>query len=74
VSRRPTRDERSRLARAEWLQERATAETVACPTCEAPPGETCRNVHTGSPLAGLPAHFTRLQCYAAAPRVSSAAA
>lgn len=67
----PTR----RLARAdvvrehtlEWLMQRTEAETRSCETCRARQGETCRNVHTGAPLALWPAHIVRLQLIAAAP-------
>lgn len=67
----PTR----RLARAdvvrehtyEWLMDRADAETRPCETCRAQPGETCRNVHTGAPLALWPAHISRLQLTAPDP-------
>lgn len=71
---RPTRDELARHYRAEWLQERACAETQPCQLCDQPPGETCRNVHTGEPLTGQPAHLVRLRAYLAAPPASNAAA
>lgn len=41
--------------------ERQQAELVACPECAACPGETCRNVHDGSLLERLPAHWRRIK-------------
>ena len=70
---RPTRDELVDRYRLEWLQERATAETMPCEACSQPAGETCRNLATGEPLQRLPAHGARIRAYAAAPPASSAA-
>lgn len=64
---RPTRDELRRHHTVEWLQERASAETMLCPECHAKPGITCTNLHTGRPLQGQPAHLARILAYLAAP-------
>lgn len=41
--------------------ERQQAERVACPECEAPVGERCRNVGDGLPLEKFPAHWRRIK-------------
>lgn len=51
---------RAEIADLEWRMERHQAEQVACPRCEAPPGQTCRNPITGDELNGPPAHFQRI--------------
>lgn len=45
------------------LDDRAAASQVPCtmPRCNAQPGDPCINVHTGKPLAHLPAHDARLK-------------
>lgn len=52
------------MADLEWLQMRTDAETVYCPHCHAPAGETCHRPepHTGVqvPLDHLPAHTARI--------------
>lgn len=53
-------------ARYEWLMERADAEEYRCPTCRAAPAVTCRNIHTGRPLQGQPAHAARVALTAVA--------
>lgn len=40
---------------------RDEAEQVACPYCQQPAGQTCRNTATGEPLRLLPAHRDRLK-------------
>lgn len=58
--RRLTRADVDREHTLEWLMARDAAETGRCPTCRAAPGITCRNVHTGRPVTGQPAHLARL--------------
>lgn len=47
----------------DWLQQRDHAETIPCPDCNAPAGQTCTRTswHTGetTPLDHLPAHIAR---------------
>ena len=38
---------------------RIRAEKYPCPYCKAHPGDTCRNMATGQPLANFPAHLCR---------------
>ncbi|WP_440446482.1 zinc finger domain-containing protein [Nocardia amamiensis] len=49
----------------DWLIQRDHAETVACPDCEAPPGQTCTRTNwlTGesAPLDHMPAHIARIK-------------
>jgi len=52
--------ERQRDADANWRNERLTAETVACPWCHQPRGQTCLNSLTGEPMERVPAHWQRL--------------
>lgn len=47
--------EQRREAALELDHARLEAETVACPECEAPVGERCRNVNDGGPLMKAPA-------------------
>jgi hypothetical protein len=65
--RRPTRAQLADLRYLEWLQEREDAQTERCETCQAPPGETCRNLVTGRPLDREPAHLTRIRRRARTP-------
>jgi hypothetical protein len=44
----------------DFVSLRAQAEQHHCEFCQAAPGETCRNHHTGEPLEHLPAHFARV--------------
>lgn len=48
-----------------WLSTREHAETVVCPDCFAPAGQTCtrREPHSDRrvPLTGLPAHSHRIK-------------
>lgn len=53
--------ERHEHAALEKDNERLEAERVTCPECEAPVGETCRDVHNGQPLGKLPAHWRRIK-------------
>ncbi len=53
--------ERRREAGLEWDNERLEAEQRSCPECQAGVGETCRNVHDGSLLERLPAHWRRIR-------------
>lgn len=45
----------------EMREERALAESVACPYCGAAVGETCVNPVDDAPLRRLPAHLARLR-------------
>lgn len=65
--RRPTRAELAEHYYRVWLEERDSAQTQPCPACHAARGEVCRNVHTGQPLAHLPAHNDRIRAYLAQP-------
>lgn len=53
--------ERQREAGLELDNERLEAQKVACPECQAPVGERCRNVHDGQPLVKFPAHWRRIR-------------
>lgn len=44
----------------EWLMARDEAETVDCPTCDAPAGKHCRNTLTGDETR-FPAHPLRIR-------------
>lgn len=63
--------------RVQWLADRDAAEAVPCPPkprgCGVAAGQTCRNVHTGQPLTGPPAHLVRIRDAAAAARARRAA-
>lgn len=72
--RRPTTAQLADLRYLEWLQEREDAETEQCTTCQAPPGETCRNLVTGERLSREPAHLTRIRRRAQARQAPTPAA
>jgi hypothetical protein len=55
----------------QWLMERDDAERECCPECDAAPGATCVNVHTGQLLAGQPAHWQRIRARSRAARGTS---
>lgn len=42
-------------------EQRTLAESVACDTCGARPGEPCTNTTTGEALLRMPAHLARLR-------------
>lgn len=54
---------------AEFHDQRALAARIPCPLarCAAPVGEPCRNLGTGKPIEGRPAHEARLWAAAAVP-------
>lgn len=58
------RPRRNRTPSLDFLADRDQAETVPCPTCQAPAGHTCTRPepHTGRPvpLVNLPAHPARI--------------
>jgi hypothetical protein len=46
----------------DWAGSRiqADAQTILCPDCHAPIGQTCLNTITGKPLERFPAHINRI--------------
>lgn len=55
----PQRDLTRLDALANWFMEHEDALTIACPRCEAPTGQPCRNPLTGKPIRA-PAHWQRI--------------
>jgi hypothetical protein len=53
--------EQRRVAALELDHARQEAQKVACPECQAPVGERCRNVHDGAPIEKQPAHWRRIR-------------